>query len=272
MESGIYEGWVRHRRRAPSGHEFRYRLFMMYFDLDELDQVFAGRWLWSTRRWAPARLRSEDYLGGSEGSLAEAARDLVETECGRRPEGPVRLLTHPRYFGYGFNPVSFFYLFDAAGEGLEAVIAEVRNTPWDEVHRYVLTPELDPQPEAPDPVAGTRRYRHEKVFHVSPFMAMDQTYDWRFTPPGESLVAHIDNYRRGEEQAFFDATLSLRRREISGPALARVLVRYPWMTARVSAAIYFQALRLWLKGTPFHSHPKKQRHPEQQRQLEEESR
>lgn len=246
---------MRHRRLAPRRHEFRYRLFMMYFDLDELDRVFERRWLWSTRRWAPARLRREDYLPGREGSLADAARDLVEAAGGARPKGPVRLLTHPRYLGYGFNPVSFYYLWDAAGDELAAVIAEVHNTPWNEVHHYVLSRELTPADAADGADRNAERYHHAKRFHVSPFMAMEQSYDWRFTPPGESLLVHMENVRDGESERFFDATLRLERREISGPALARVLLRYPWMTAKVSAAIYFEAARLWLKRTPFHPHP-----------------
>ncbi len=112
--SAVYEGWVRHRRFEPIEHEFRYRLFLMYLDLDELPQVLDPYPLWSARRPAPARFRRADFMGDPDRPLAECARDAVEAETGRRPAGPVRLLANLRYLGHVFNPVSFYYCFDAA--------------------------------------------------------------------------------------------------------------------------------------------------------------
>jgi DUF1365 family protein len=130
MHSAIYHGWLRHRRHAPSRHAFRYRLFLMYLDLAELDTVFRGRWLWSARRMALARFDRTDHLGDPDVPLDRAVRDLVESRGGRRPAGPIRLLTHLRYFGHCFNPVSFYYCFDAGDTRVETVVAEVNNTPW----------------------------------------------------------------------------------------------------------------------------------------------
>jgi DUF1365 family protein len=106
---------------------------------------------------------------------------------------------------------------------------------------------------APEGDARVLRFALDKTFHVSPFMPMDVDYDWRFTPPGERLTVHM-NSRVGGEQVF-DATLALRRAPLTGRALAASLARFPIMTARVAAGIYWQALRLWWKGTPFHPHP-----------------
>ena len=249
MESCIYEGRVRHTRTRPVLHRFSYRLFLMYLDLDELDTVFERRWFWSVRRPAFARFRRQDHLGPPERPLGECVRDLVENETGTRPAGPVRLLTHLSYFGYCFNPVSFYYCFREDGKTIEAIVAEVNNTPWGERDTYVLPADAN--------LANGHSFRFQPVkkMHVSPFMEMQNEYDWCFTKPRDRLTVFMANAIDGER--FFDASMSLSRKEISTGSLARVLLIFPLMTAKVLAAIYWQALRLWLKRIPFVSHPGK---------------
>jgi hypothetical protein len=245
MHSCVYRGTIRHRRHAPVPHEFRYGLFMLYLDLAELSHVFERRWLWSARRPAPAWFRRADYLGDPAVPLDRAVRDLVTERTGTPPRGPVRMLTHLRYFGYVQNPVTFYYCFSPADDRLETIIADITNTPWGERYAYVLPVR---------PGDGRRhRARLEKAFHVSPFLPMDHAYDWRFSVPGSSLSVHMENLAAG--QRVFDATLVLRRAPLTGPVLAGALMRYPWMTARVVVGIYWQALRLWFKGAPFFPHP-----------------
>ena len=151
MHSALYTGRLRHRRFAPRAHQFSYRLFMMYVDLAELDEIFRGRWLWSARRPALAWLRRADYIGDPARSIDTVVRDRIAAQTGTRPAGPIRMLTHLRYFGIGFNPVTFYYCFDAADTRVEAIVAEITNTPWNERHAYVLT---DPMPEAATPRAA----------------------------------------------------------------------------------------------------------------------
>jgi uncharacterized protein len=248
MHSCIYDGWVRHRRYTPARHEFRYELFMMYLDLAELPSLFERHWCWSTQRPALARFKRSDYHGSEQLSLDIAVRDTVAAETGRRPVGPIRVLTHLRYFGYIFNPVSVYYCFDEAGTRVETVLTEITNTPWHERHAYVL------------PVAASNRSNHAmrfefgKRFHVSPFWPMDMRYDWRLSTPAAHLLVHMENWR--DAQCQFDATMTLQREEISSASLARALARHPLLTTKVSVSIYWQALRLWLKRTPFFSHPK----------------
>jgi hypothetical protein len=253
MHSAIYEGKVRHRRFSPVQNSFHYRLFLIYVDLSELPALFAGRWFWSDREVNLAYLRRRDHLGNPLVPLDRAVRDLVEKETGKRPAGPIRLLTHFRYFGHCFNPVSFYFCYDRDGRLVETIVAEVHNTPWGEEHCYVLDDALNEHP-SPD----WRRYRFSKAFHVSPFMEMEIHYDWRFRVPGETLQVHFVNMTQ-EEKRRFDATLSLRRREISGSALARSLLLYPLMTVKIVTMIYWQALRLIFKGAPLHVHPAKRR-------------
>lgn len=251
LVSAVYEGVVRHRRHTPHEHAFEYRIAQLYLDLDEVDRAFDGRWLWSVNRRNVAEFRRTDYLGPVDMSLADAVRERVRAATGTTPRGPIRLLTHLRYGGYAFNPVSFYYCFAADGHALECVVAEITNTPWGERHAYVLP--------ADQAVRRGRalQWDFDKAFHVSPFMGMQHRYAWRFTPPDEDLHVHMDVLAAGGEGArAFDATLSLQRRALDGPALARVLWRYPLMSAQVIGAIHWQALRLWIKRTPFHSHPR----------------
>ncbi len=223
----------------------------VYLDLDEVDRAFDGRWLWSAGRRNVAEFRRTDYLAPHDVPLAEAVRERVTQATGQRPRGPIRLLTHLRYCGYVFNPVSFYYCHAADGETLECIVAEITNTPWRERHAYVL------------PV-GTAQRRGPvlhwslcKAFHVSPFLPLDRDYRWSFTAPRDELRVHMSVLRSGERE--FDATLEMRRKPLDGRSLARLLWRYPAMTARVVGAIHWQALRLWLKRTPVYDHPRRLR-------------
>ncbi|MGD1050292.1 MAG: DUF1365 domain-containing protein [Solirubrobacteraceae bacterium] len=245
--SCIYEGWVRHRRHGTREHRLRARLFMLYLDLGELPGLFDGYRLASARGRALVEFRRADYLGDPRRPLAEEVLDLVQLRTGERPGGPVRLLTVPRCLGHSFNPVSFYYCFDAAGDRVAAIVAEVTNTPWGERHAYVLSPDGE------RPGSSIMRGRFAKEFHVSPFMGMDHTYEWRVTTPGERLIFHIDSER--DEQIVFDATLSLRRGELTPAHLRAALARHPLLSLRIVAGIYVNGLRLWLRGVRHFPNP-----------------
>ncbi len=251
MNSCLYEGSVRHRRVGAVNDEFHYPLFMVYLDLDELPQLFDGHGLLcSARRPALAWFRRADYLGDPATPLIDAVRELVTEHTGARPEGPIRLLTHLRCFGHCFNPVSFYYCFDAVDEHVATVVAHVTNTPWGEHHAYVM-PVSEPADRG---TVTVMRDRLQKRLHVSPLMGMDHVYDWRLTEPAKQLLVHIESQRASGERAF-DATLSLSRREFTPRALRRTLARYPLLTVRIVARIYTHALGLRLRGATYFPHP-----------------
>jgi DUF1365 family protein len=253
LASAIYTGRIRHRRHAPHAHAFWYRIYLVYLDLSEIDAAFEGRRFWSIGRRNLVEFRRSDYLGDPQVPLDTAVRDCVQQHTGERPTGPIRLLAHLRYFGQCFNPVSFYYCYADDGDTLQTVVAEITNTPWKQRHAYVL-----PVSESKNH-GDVHAWHFDKRFHVSPFMAMEHAYAWRFSVPGDELRVHMEvlapDEPLGSKQREFDATLVLARKPVDARNLAAVLLRFPFMTLRVVAAIHWQALRLWLRGNPVHDHP-----------------
>lgn len=241
--SALYAGTIRHRRLAVRRDGFAYPLALTYLDLDELPRLLGGRLVKS--RPGLTRFRRADYLGDPAVPLADAVRALVAQRTGRpAPGGPIRVLTQLRSLGMSFNPVSFYYLFDH-DERVQAIVAEVTNTPWGERHAYVL-----PRAPADAQLGG----EFAKELHVSPFMGMDQCYEWSATEPGPALRVRIASSQDGRR--VFEADLAMRRKPLTRRTLAGAVARHPAATLRMLALIYAHALRLKLKGVPIHPHPR----------------
>jgi DUF1365 family protein len=230
IQPGVYVGRLRHRRRTPQPHEFAYPLFMVLLDVERIPDLMGASFFTSHNRFNWATFDDRDHLGNPSRPLRERIEADAASHGITLPDGRIFLLTHLRCLGYCFNPVSFFYCFDR-DENLRFVMAEVHNT-FGGACNYWVRP----------------HDRTAKALPVSPFMESDLQYDFAFSRPEASLVAHIDTLKNG--RSFFDATLTLRRRPWNAAEIRRALARHPAMTAMVIAGIHWQAARLWWKGLP----------------------
>lgn len=246
MYSCLYRGIVRHRRPLPA-HRFQYFTSWLYLDLAESGQIVQSSSCLSDKRFAPASFRRADHFGDPRLPLIESVYELVKQKTGLQLSGPVRLLTQLRHFGVYFSPINVFYCFDDR-DSVVAIVAEVSNTPWNERHCYVLW-------EGNRLEKSACRYSHPKEFHVSPFMGMDSQYDWRVKLPADKLRLSLGCVREGKR--IFQADLHLQRTELTDGQLVRSLLRRPVAAVHVIGAIYYQALRLWMKKCQFYPHPQK---------------
>jgi len=243
MHDALASGTVWHRRQSPRLHAFRYRLYLSLLDVDRLDKTFAASRLWSLERFNLVSFRRRDYFGPPDIALGSAVRDRVLAELGFRPDGPVFMLTHLRQWGFVFNPVSFYFCWQ---EGrLVALLAEIHNTPWGERHAYVLDCRGQAGPDF--------RFDFDKCFHVSPYLPMELGYRWHFRIQSERIDVHMVVTDNASE--CFAAGMRLALSPMSAGNMTGIPLKFPLMTVRVVAGIYWQALRLWLKRTPFHAHP-----------------
>ena len=244
MESAIFEGFISHSRNTDIKHQFEYPIFMALLDLDRLDDFFSRSRLWSQEQWNWASFRRRDYLTPTEGNLKQAVVRKIEEQLNKSFNGRVFLLTHVRYLGFCFNPVSFYFCYE--GNKLTYILADVNNTPWNQRHCYVL--ECNG--------SDTQEFSTNKAFHVSPFNPMDMRYGWRFTFKEDRIGINIKCY--SEDNCDFSAKLSLEKRDANRKYLRNILFSYPAVTLKVVTSIYWQALKLTLKGASFYSNPSSQ--------------
>ena len=247
LKPAIYTGTLRHRRFQPHRHEFKYSLFMALIDIDQIPQTMNRSRLSSYNRFNWASFDQRDHFGDPAFTMRRRLQIDAQTQGVEFPDGPVFLLTHLRYLGYCFNPISLYFCYRNGGGGPPVVMAEVNNT-YGESRNYWLGPH-----NALAAGGNSQRFACPKDMYVSPFMKMALDYEFVVTEPTGRLVLHMNTLDRG--QTFFDATLTLERQAWTSANLAKALLRQPFMTGKVIAAIHWQALRLYLKGVPVVPHP-----------------
>jgi|TARA_B110000438_G_scaffold254770_1_gene261199 DUF1365 family protein len=249
LQNYIYNGVIRHRRYTPFEHFFSYPLFMVYVDISKVSKILETSLIWNVNKPALISFYRKDYHGEPTKPLDKAVRDTIYKKTGKRINGPIRILTHLRYFGFCFNPVSFYYCFNTSDSKLEMIMAEVTNTPWNERYSYIIDKKM---------LSGSKKNlvaELEKKLHVSPFWGMDHQYEWLFSEPDESLLVNMKNFKSGMK--VFDATLTMKRKALTIKNLLISVLRFPFITLLVVYRIHWQALKLWIKKAPFFPHPSK---------------
>ncbi|AWB65410.1 DUF1365 domain-containing protein [Saccharobesus litoralis] len=244
--SGIYVGQVRHRRFSPTFHGFNYKLYMMGLDIDELENTLAQSGLLGTSWYNPIRFKQNDYVKGDLADLKARIANKVNELGGdyaNWQHKKIFMLAQLRCLGLFFSPVNFYFCFnDDTNSNCLYMLAEVSNTPWNEKHYYLVDLHN---------ISDT-----QKAFHVSPFMPMDMRYRWKIKPPRNKALVHIENHQ-GQQHTnkVFDATMALSKKPINANNLFKTWLSLPAMTLKICLAIYWQALKLFIKRIPFVAHP-----------------
>jgi len=247
VKAGFADGWVVHDRRVPKVHRFKYNMCWCLFDLDHVSAWMTENSWWRHNGFALFSLYDRDYLTKETLPIKQKVINHLRKEQGVEFSGEVFLFTHPRFLGYGFNSVSFYFCYQQ--QNLKYILAEINNTPWGEKHVYVFA--------ADDAKKATQvnTFAFDKAFHISPFAPMDINYLWRFEVSPEQIKVKMQLHRK--DVNVMNVYLDTKITPFMENSNNRYLLKKPFQPWKMSLGIYWQALKLWIKRVPFYSHPDK---------------
>ena len=235
--SCLYVGSVTHKRFKPKEHYFKYKVFSLYLNLDEIEKVHEKIPFFSYNKFNLISFYDKDH-GNRDGSSLKLWVKQKLDEVGIKNEiKSVNLLCYPRIFGYVFNPLSIFFVFDKYSS-LISIMYEVKNT-FGEQHTYIFKTKDN----------NLIKNHCDKKFHVSPFMDLNSTYNFKILKPGKKISIVID--QRDKEGKLLFASQDGVKIKLNGKNLLISYLKHPLMTFKIISAIHFEALRLWLKRIKF---------------------
>ena len=254
MSCGQARGQIRHRRFMPKNHEFSNQLQYLWLDADKLAEICANSRVWSLKKFNLLSINPADLLGQGRVSLRDAISAQVQQQLGKAvlASDSIRLLTLPHSLGFGFNSVSFYFVFRDAQPLF--ILSEITNTPWNERHTYVLDCDSVRQYDANGIAKNTYTFEFDKQFHVSPFMPMQAQYRWHFKIAADQFIIYMQMQQ--QEKKLFDARISFALQPLNPRQQTLFAIKHPLQGVKMLSGIYWQALRLTAKKIPFYRHPK----------------
>jgi DUF1365 family protein len=245
IQEGIYSGNIWHQRFIPIQHRFRYTQLMIAIDLDNISQHCFPNTMLRYNAFGLLNLRDRDHFAQTPQNLKANIANLLPQHIQQKPHR-IFLLTQLAHLGFSFNPISFFVIKAKEHDQILGLVLEVHNTPWGERHYY---PVFDLQDHL-----GILQARFKKELHVSPFMNMNFDYVISLSKKNNTTNITMDNWR--DNTKHFSAGLSMHHQPLEAKILRQQFIRHLFSPHKTVAAIYWQALKLWLKGVPFCAHPK----------------
>ena len=236
--SSIYNGHVIHKRFWPKKHFFKYKVFSLLIDLSELYQLEKKLTLFSYNKFNVLSFYDIDHGPRDGSSLINWVKENMTKNNISTEQITIKLLCYPRIWGYVFNPLSVFFVYDK-NSNLVSILYEVKNT-FNEQHTYIF--KLQKSKELIE-------HSCRKKFHVSPFIEMNCTYYFKITKPGEKISVYIDQY--ADENKLLVALQEGIKVSLNNKNLIKIFFSHPMMSFKIILAIHFEAFKLWIKGIKF---------------------